>query len=72
MRIYPCGSMVASRIRSVGWARLHCESGVLLFVRAEHAADPRAEGILLCMYTPDLIALRSELQTNGVAVPPIG
>jgi hypothetical protein len=30
-----------------GWARLHCAGGALLFVRAEHAADPLAQGILL-------------------------
>jgi hypothetical protein len=29
-----------------GWARMHCAGGAL-FVRAEHAADPRGQGILL-------------------------
>src|ERR1700732_3937472 len=43
-----------------------------MFLRAEHAADPRAQGILVYMYAPDLKALRAELRTRGVNVPPIG
>ncbi len=60
------------RGKPLGWARLHCEGGALMFVRAEHAVDPRAQGILLYMYAPDLMALRAELQRSGLAVPPIG
>jgi hypothetical protein len=55
-----------------GWARMHCEGGALMFVRAEHAADPRAQGILLYMYAPDLTTLHADLQASGVSVPPIG
>jgi Glyoxalase/Bleomycin resistance protein/Dioxygenase superfamily len=58
--------------KPLGGARMHCEGGALMFVRAEHAADPRAQGILLYMYAPDLMALRAELRTSGVSVSPIG
>ena len=34
--------------------------------------DPAAQGILLYMYAPDLMALCAELQRSEVAVPPIG
>jgi catechol 2,3-dioxygenase-like lactoylglutathione lyase family enzyme len=56
----------------LGWARMHCEGGALMFLRGEHAVDPAAQGIMLYMYAPDLAALRAELQRSGVAVPPIG
>jgi catechol 2,3-dioxygenase-like lactoylglutathione lyase family enzyme len=55
----------------LGWARLHCEGGALMFLRAEHSVDPAVQGILLCMYAPDLVALRAELQKGGVKVPSI-
>jgi Glyoxalase/Bleomycin resistance protein/Dioxygenase superfamily len=58
--------------KPLGWARMHCEGGALMFVRAEHAADPRAQGILLYMYAPDLTTLHADLQASGVSVPPIG
>jgi predicted enzyme related to lactoylglutathione lyase len=56
----------------LGWARMHCEGGALMFLRAEHSVDPRAQGILLYMYAPDLTALRTALHGTGVAVPHIG
>lgn len=55
----------------LGWARMHCEGGALMFLRAEHAVDPAVQGILLYMYTPDLMALHAELQRSGVSVSPI-
>ena len=58
--------------KPLGWTRMHCEGGALMFVRAEHAADPRAQGILLYMYAPDLTTLHADLQASGVSVPPIG
>ena len=58
--------------KPLGWARMHCEGGALMFLRGEHAVDPAAQGIMLYMYPPDLAALRAELQRSGVAVPPIG
>ena len=56
----------------LGWARMHCEGGALMFLRGEHAVDPSAQGFMLYTYAPDLLALRADLQKNGVAVPPIG
>jgi catechol 2,3-dioxygenase-like lactoylglutathione lyase family enzyme len=55
----------------LGWARMHCEGGALMFLWAEHAVDPAVQGILLYMYAPDLMALHAELQRSGVAVSPI-
>lgn len=55
----------------LGWARLHCDGGALMFVRAERPMDPSAQGIMLYMYTPDLIGLREHLLANGVDVPSI-
>jgi predicted enzyme related to lactoylglutathione lyase len=57
--------------KPLGWARMHCEGGALMFLRAEHAVDPTVQGILLYMYAPDLKALHAELQRSGVVVPPI-
>ena len=57
--------------RCLGWARMHCEGGALMFLLAEEALDPSAQSILLAMYTPDLPALREHLLANGVEAPPI-
>lgn len=53
------------------WARLHVDGGAVMFVRAEKPIDPRAQGIMLCMYTPDLVGFREQQLANGVKVPPI-
>jgi len=57
----------------LGWARLHCEGGAIMFLRAEEGEklDPAAQGVLLCMYTPDLAGRREQLLAAGVKVPPI-
>jgi catechol 2,3-dioxygenase-like lactoylglutathione lyase family enzyme len=55
----------------LGWARLHCEGGAVMFLRAEEEVDPSAQAVLLYMYTPDLVGLREHLLANGVRVPPI-
>jgi catechol 2,3-dioxygenase-like lactoylglutathione lyase family enzyme len=60
------------RCTPLGWARLHCEGGALMFLRAEEPMDPSAQALTLYMYTPDLIALREHLLANGVKVRPIG
>ena len=59
------------RCQPLGWARLHCEGGAVMFVRAEHPIDPSAQAIMFCMYTPDLAVLREQLLASGVKVPPI-
>lgn len=55
----------------LGWARLHCQGGALMFLLAEEPVDPAAQAILLAMYTPDLPALRQHLVANGIQAPPI-
>lgn len=59
------------RCDPLGWARMHCEGGAIMFLRAEHPLDPAAQKLMLYMYTPDLAALRERLQANDVAVPEI-
>jgi hypothetical protein len=61
------------RCKPLGWARLHCEGGAVMFLRAEdgHKMDPAAQAVMLVMYTPDLPALCEHLMANGVKVPPI-
>ncbi|MGH9535392.1 MAG: VOC family protein [Terriglobales bacterium] len=54
----------------LGWARMHCKGGALMFLRAEEPADEGAHA-LSCMYTPDLPALRAHLAASGIAVPEI-
>ncbi len=58
------------RGKPLGWVRLHCEGGALMFVRAEEPVAG-AQAVLLYMYTPDLAGLREHLLANGVKVPPI-
>jgi len=60
------------RCKPLGWARLHCEGGAVMFLRAEELVDASSQAILLYMYTPDLVALREQLLASGVRVPAIG
>jgi predicted enzyme related to lactoylglutathione lyase len=57
--------------KPMGWARLHCESGSIMFLRAEKPLDPSKQGFLFYLYTPDLAALREHLLANGIKVPAI-
>ncbi len=57
--------------KPLGWARLHCEGGAVMFLRAEEPVNARAQSVLLYMYTPDLSGLREHLLANGIKVPPI-
>jgi hypothetical protein len=59
------------RCKPLGWARLHCEGGAVMFLKAEHPLDASAQGVLLCMYTPDLTGLREQLLAGDVKVPQI-
>jgi catechol 2,3-dioxygenase-like lactoylglutathione lyase family enzyme len=59
------------RCTPLGWARMHCEGGAMMFVRAEEPLNPAAQSVLFYMYTPDLAALREQLLAAGVSVPPI-
>jgi catechol 2,3-dioxygenase-like lactoylglutathione lyase family enzyme len=55
----------------LGWARLHCEGGAIMFLRAEHSIDAAAQALILYLYTPDLPTLREQLIAAGLQVPPI-
>jgi hypothetical protein len=59
------------RANPLGWARLHCEGGALMFLRAEEGSKASAPPVLLYMYTPDLPALREQLLAHGIEAPPI-
>jgi hypothetical protein len=59
------------RCNPLGWARLHCEGGAVMFLRAEEPLDPVRVTTMLYMYTPDLAALREQLLASGIAVPSI-
>ncbi len=64
-------TMMTDGCNPIGWARLHCEGGALMFLRAEHTIDPSCQGVMLYMYTPDLAGLREQLLAENIAVPPI-
>jgi catechol 2,3-dioxygenase-like lactoylglutathione lyase family enzyme len=59
------------RCTPIGWARMHCEGGAIMFLRGEEPLDVPVRGFLLCMYCPDLPALREQLLAAGIRVPPI-
>jgi len=59
------------RCDPIGWARIHCEGGAIMFLRAEEPITSPPTGIMLCMYTPDLPALREQLLAAGLNVPPV-
>jgi catechol 2,3-dioxygenase-like lactoylglutathione lyase family enzyme len=59
------------RGKPLGWARLHCEGGAVMFLRGEEPLEAPVRGLLLCMYTPDLPALREQLLAAAIKVPPI-
>jgi len=58
---------------SIGWARIHCEGGAIMFLQAEHGHEmkPDQQGILLVLYTEDLPALRAHLTSQGIECPEI-
>ena len=60
------------RCEPLGWARIHCEGGAVMFLRAEEPVDPEAQAVMLVMYTADLPALRDQLAAAGLDPAPIG
>jgi hypothetical protein len=64
-------TMDTDRGKPLGWARLHCEGGAVMFLRAEEPIDPGAHPVMLVMYTPDLAGLHEQLLASGVKVPTI-
>lgn len=57
--------------KPIGWARLHCDSGDVMFLRAEKPVDPKVQGFLFYLYTPDLAGLRERLIEKGAKVSEI-
>jgi hypothetical protein len=55
---------------SLGWGRMHCEGGAIMFVPTDASETPR-DRFLLYLYTPDLPALRAQLSASGIEVGPI-
>ena len=55
----------------LGWARMHCEGGAIMFLLAEEPVDASRQSIMLAMYTSDLPGLRERLLAHGVKVPSI-
>jgi Glyoxalase/Bleomycin resistance protein/Dioxygenase superfamily len=60
------------RTNPLGWARLHCEGGAVMFLRAEEPVNASVQSVLFYMYTTDLVGLRERLLESGVKVPAIG
>jgi catechol 2,3-dioxygenase-like lactoylglutathione lyase family enzyme len=56
---------------AIGWARMHCEGGALMFLLAEEDQPPVADRVLFVMYTPDLPGLRQQLLASGIDAPEI-
>jgi catechol 2,3-dioxygenase-like lactoylglutathione lyase family enzyme len=50
----------------LGWARVHCEGGALMFVPSEHEVNADQQGVLFYLYTEDLAGLRDQLLAQGV------
>ncbi len=55
----------------LGWARMHCEGGALMFLLAEEPHPGPKHEVLFAMYTPDLPAFRDHLLASGIEAPPI-
>jgi hypothetical protein len=56
---------------NIGWARMHCQGGAVMFLLAEEDAPQPAHEVLFVMYTPDLPTLREQLLAAGVEAPAI-
>jgi len=59
------------RAKPLGWARLHCEGGAIMFLRAEEPPELSRCPVMLCMYSPDLSGLRAQLLASGIPVADI-
>lgn len=59
------------RAEPLGWARLHCDGGAIMFLRAEEPMNLLHCPVMLCMYSPDLAGLRAQLLASGIDAPQI-
>lgn len=55
----------------LGWARLHCTGGALMFLLAEEPTADDHRSVLFYLYTNDLPGFRDQLIASGVTVPAI-
>lgn len=55
----------------IGWARLHCDGGAVMFLRAEDEVKTAELPAMFYMYTPNLPELRDALIRANVAVSAI-
>lgn len=55
------------RCEPLGWARMHCQGGALMLLRAEHPLDIEEQGVLFYMYADDLPSYRQRLIQAGLA-----
>jgi hypothetical protein len=53
------------------WAHVACEHAHLMFARASGPVDAGQQAVLFYLYSPDLIALREHLLSNGINVSSI-
>ncbi len=51
----------------LGWARLHCQGGAVMLLRAECAPEVEKQGVLFYMYSPDLPSYRQQLIEAGLS-----
>ncbi len=67
------GFMLVSQQGSdpIGWARMHCEGGAVMFLRSQGFVNTAKLPVILYMYTPDLAGLRERIIAADVIVPPI-
>jgi catechol 2,3-dioxygenase-like lactoylglutathione lyase family enzyme len=55
----------------LGWARMHCEGGALMFLLSEEPLDTSTQTVMFVLYTTDLRTLRDHLLASGLQIPPI-
>lgn len=54
------------RCEPLGWARMHCQGGALMLLRAEHPPEIGKQGVLFYMYADDLPPYRQRLVDAGL------
>ena len=52
----------------LGWARMHCEGGAVMFLAAEEPRKDTHTPVMLVLYTEDLPAFRAQLVELGMNV----
>jgi catechol 2,3-dioxygenase-like lactoylglutathione lyase family enzyme len=63
--------LIDSEGAPIGWARMHCEGGAVMFLRAEEPIRAVEHSFMLYMYCPDLQGLHKQITDAGVKVSAI-